>query len=110
MVKFWDIIIDVLVVQFYFMVSLKLSYQPSLKFSMAVISTSVRFLNRFGDLILVLLIYKLTIRFCISQERCEDQPINDCESLGAPAGRAVQALQKDGISVTCAFISTLTYT
>ena len=75
---------------------------------MAVISTAVRFLNVFGDLVLVLLIYPITI-FSVFHRK-EDQCIKDSENLGTPVGRAMQALQKDVISVTCAFISTLTYT
>ena len=89
------------------MLALKLSYQP-LKFSVAVISTAVRFLNTFGDLVLLFLIYKITIFLCISQEHCEDQHIRHCENLGTAVGRAMQALQNDVIAVTCEFISTLT--
>lgn len=92
------------------MLPLKLSYQPSLKFSRAVISTAVTFLNILGDLVLVLLIHKITIFSVFSQESCKDQHIKDSKNLSSPVGRAMQALQKGVISMTCAFISTLIYT
>lgn len=76
---------------------------------MAVISTAVTFLNISGDLVLVLLIHKIAIFSVFLQECCEDQQIKDSENLGTLVGRAMQALQKDAISVTCAFVSALTY-
>lgn len=83
------------------MLSLKLSYQPSLNFSMAVISTAVTFVNIFGDLVLVVLIHKIITIFSVfSQRHCDDQHIKHSENLGTPVGRAMQALKKDGISVT----------
>lgn len=69
---------------------------------MAVISTAVTFLNISGDLVLVLLIHKIAISSVFLQDCCEDQQIKDSENLGTPVGRAMQALQKDVISVTCA--------
>lgn len=89
------------------MLSLKLSYQPSLKFSMAVIETAVRFLNLSGDLVLVLLTFKITI-FSVFHRK-KDQHMKKSENLGILLGRSMHTLQKD-ISMTCAFISTLTYT
>lgn len=77
---------------------------------MAVISTADTFLNISGDLVLVPLIHRTTIFSVFPQEHCEDQPTKGTENLGTAVGRAMQALQKHVISVTCAFTSTLTHT
>lgn len=107
--KVWDTIKGIFVIHFCFMLSLNLSYQSSLKLPMAAISTADTFLNIFGDLVLVPLIHRITTFSVFPQEHCEDQHIKGTENLSTAVGRAMQALQKDVISVTCAFTS-LTHT